>query len=516
MPRKAKTTEEFQNELNIKYPDKYTIIGEYKNAKTKLKIKYNKCGHENMVIPSNLLGGYGCPICNNENRVSHEEFLEKVKKKNLSNRYEFLSEYKNSVLPIKIRHKECGHIEELTSIQILKGVRCGVCYPSKLDEDIFMSRLREIYGDEYSLVSDYKTFKDNVVLKHNKCGNSFEVAPSTIFKEKHDLCPYCKTNNGGKLIVGLNDIHTARPDLEKYLYDLNDAFKYAYGSNKKIMWKCPDCGHEFERAISNVNMRGFSCELCGNKTSYGERFIMAMFDMLQVVYKPQFLPDWGNGRRYDFLLHYNERDYIIEVDGGFHYVDNNMSGMTANEVRDIDNIKDKLAIDNGYSIIRIDYNYEHNDKYTYIVKSVMDSELSKLFDLSKIDFGEVDKIANKSLTVEIAGLWNNLKEKSIYELNKQTGMSVETLRTLLYRASDIGLIDESKDDIIKLNRMHGYLMLNNKPHKVMCNETGEIFDSFSAADKKYHASLTNYFRFNGKASGHLEDGTRLTWTLIEY
>ena len=54
MPRKAKTTEEFQNELNEKYPDKYTIIGDYKNAKTKVKIRYNKCGHENDSRPSNF------------------------------------------------------------------------------------------------------------------------------------------------------------------------------------------------------------------------------------------------------------------------------------------------------------------------------------------------------------------------------------------------------------------------------------------------------------------------------
>lgn len=516
MPRKPKTTEEFQNELNIKYPDKYTIIGEYVNAKTKVKIRYNSCGHENIVIPSNLLAGCGCPICNNENRVSNEEFLEKVRKKNLDDKYEFLSEYKNSTSPIKIRHKECGHIEELTSIQILNGVRCSICHPNKLDENIFTSRLNEMYGDEYSLISDYKTFKDLVVLRHNKCGNTFEISPSTIFKDKHDLCPYCKQNKGGKLIVGLNDIHTTRPDLEMYLFDINDAYKYTSNSNKKIKWKCPDCGHVFERAIGNISARGFSCELCGNKTSYGERFIMAMFDELQVNYKPQFIPDWGNGRRYDFLLHYDSCKYIIEVDGGWHYVDNKMSGQTAIETRNIDILKENLALSNGYYVIRLDYNYGNNNKYVYFLNSIMESKLSELYDLSNIDFNQIDIIANKSMVIRVADLWNALEEKSMYELKKQINLYDDGLRKLLYRASEIGLISESKDEIINLNRMHGYLMLDNKPHKVKCNETGEIFDSFSSADKKYHASLTNYFRINGKTSGHLEDGTRLTWTLLEY
>lgn len=61
-----KTTKEFKEEILKKYNNKYTILGEYVNARTKIKVRHNckKCNyHEWEITPNNLLYGYGCPVC---------------------------------------------------------------------------------------------------------------------------------------------------------------------------------------------------------------------------------------------------------------------------------------------------------------------------------------------------------------------------------------------------------------------------------------------------------------------
>lgn len=59
---KWKTTSSFQTELNKKYGDKYTVLGEYKKAREPLLVRDNDCGHEFMISPDNLLRGRGCPL----------------------------------------------------------------------------------------------------------------------------------------------------------------------------------------------------------------------------------------------------------------------------------------------------------------------------------------------------------------------------------------------------------------------------------------------------------------------
>lgn len=61
-----KTTKEFKKEIYSKFNDKYKILGEYVNAKTKIKVRHNcdKCNyHEWETIPNRLLNGQSCPVC---------------------------------------------------------------------------------------------------------------------------------------------------------------------------------------------------------------------------------------------------------------------------------------------------------------------------------------------------------------------------------------------------------------------------------------------------------------------
>jgi len=59
-----KTHKEFINEVNNKIPH-IKILGKYINRKTKILVNNIKCNHDPwLVTPTNLLSGCGCPICN--------------------------------------------------------------------------------------------------------------------------------------------------------------------------------------------------------------------------------------------------------------------------------------------------------------------------------------------------------------------------------------------------------------------------------------------------------------------
>lgn len=78
---KRKTKEEFQRDLNRLYGDKYEVLGEYVNNKTKIKIfchNKNANGQEHGIFyikPNDLICGHGCKRCVHSKL---EEEIEKI------------------------------------------------------------------------------------------------------------------------------------------------------------------------------------------------------------------------------------------------------------------------------------------------------------------------------------------------------------------------------------------------------------------------------------------------------
>ena len=59
-----KTTREFKQEVYNLVGNEYSVLGEYINNKTKIKMKHNLCGHEFEMTPNSFLsGGNRCREC---------------------------------------------------------------------------------------------------------------------------------------------------------------------------------------------------------------------------------------------------------------------------------------------------------------------------------------------------------------------------------------------------------------------------------------------------------------------
>ena len=97
---------------------------------------------------------------------------------------------------------------------------------------------------------------------------------------------------------------------------------------------------------------------------------------------------------------------IIEMDGGFHYIDNNLSGQTANKTQEIDNYKELKAKEHNIEVIRIDCNYEHDDKFEYIKNNIIHSKLNNILELNNVNWLKIDEQSQKALVKEVCDYWH--------------------------------------------------------------------------------------------------------------
>lgn len=103
---KKKTHKDFVEELLIKNPN-IKVLGEYINARTKIKVQCLIDDHIWYATPDNLLRGYGCPKCagnavktqnefKNELAITHPEIT-------------LLSQYVKSNEKVHVLCNDCGN-----------------------------------------------------------------------------------------------------------------------------------------------------------------------------------------------------------------------------------------------------------------------------------------------------------------------------------------------------------------------------------------------------------------------
>ena len=299
-----------------------------------------------------------------------------------------------------------------------------------------------------------KTHKENQKWYKCKCN----VCSGEVFLEENHLhrgrgCPCC---DGRVIIKGINDISTLRPDLNIFFVDINDSYNYGLGSHKEVKCKCPMCGEIKNIKIYNLTNKGFVCKKCNiNKSSLPEKimnYVLKTFKESNYIddYDTEKVFDWckfynpykkiETFGRYDFVIEKNK--IIIEMDGRFHKNYNEMNGQSVEESKFIDNIKDKLAKDNGFKVIRIDCNYKNNEPFTFIKNNIIKSDLKNYFKINTINWDICLKYINNysdNILNSICEYWNNNKNKTVSDLALYFNKDRETIRKNLKIGSDIGL-----------------------------------------------------------------------------
>ena len=369
----------------------------------------------------------------------------------------------------------------------------------------------ELFSNEFSLESEYIKQNIPITVKHKKCGYKFNILPQSVSRNKSCVCPKCNPSAIKHVIKGINDIATTNPELVHLFKNKEDAYKYKKWSKQYTCYICPCCGNEYYLQIQNVTKAGkVPCDICNDGFSYPNKFMANLLSQLNIAYEKEYSPDWISPKKYDFYFQINNKNYIVEMDGGLGH--GNSFGKPFQKHLDdgitIDKYKDKMAKNHSISVIRIDCNYT-SKRFEYITNSILNSYLAELFDLNAIDFKKCDLASNDNIfKAVLIDLQNGLYDTKVLSRKHKLGES--TIRNYINTAIESNIVSQKAVNQYRFESRKKKIS-DSKNQKVLCIETNEIFDSYKDANKKYRAALSQYFNKNGKSSGKLPDGTKLTW-----
>lgn len=276
-----------------------------------------------------------------------------------------------------------------------------------------------IFSDKYS-----------ISCHCNKCGQIFE-------KRKDKLQQGCPVCSNQKLVQGVNDMATTAPWMLKYLADKNDGYKYMKASNKKILFRCPDCGNERKINISHVYTYGYTCTFCGDKISKPNKFVRNLLPYLpveNVIY--EYISFWTDGRKYDAYFEYNGNKYVVEMDGDQHRENSEWGDAQTQKANDI--YKNELAKNNGVNMIRIDcYRYD----YQAIIKQFEQSSISELIKQSNVDWNKIIENVESNLFHKVCEFYNSNPTLKTSQIAKEFNISRHTVYRYLVQGNLINLCD---------------------------------------------------------------------------
>lgn len=312
-------------------------------------------------------------------------------------------------------------------------------------------------------------------------------------------CPVC---NNKIVIKGINDVATTHPEIAKYFENVEETYTTTYSSGKKKRMRCPKCGHVKLDSPNHISYFGFSCPCCSDGVSYPNKFMSKLLQELNEEFDREIFFEWckfpsyvDNNNLdfgiYDFVI--PSKRIIIEMDGELGHGRNIMNTtrkqrrvFSVDETIYRDSIKDKLAITNGYKVIRIDCVYDKpNNRYKIISNNIKKSELSNIYDLEKINFDDIDKYClNNSYIIDASELWNN--GLTISQICKEIRLSPTTVTSYLKFGSKIGICNYNTKNSAKRSTATSNI---RSPYMVLIGQTKQVFDSF----KEMHIYYKNNY-----------------------
>jgi hypothetical protein len=272
----------------------------------------------------------------------------------------------------------------------------------------------------------------------NVCGwTDGAIAESDLKEGKGCSCCYGRT-----AVLGINTIW----DTDKWMYYLGiseeDAKTHTYRSSEKVKVTCPDCKTIEYKIISNIyKNKSISCT-CSDKIPYGEKLTFSLFKQLGLIFKTQLNKStfkWIGKYKYDFYFELNGEPFVTETHGLQHYEE--CTGNWKNKLKEqqkIDSIKKQLALDNGIkeeNYIVIDCRKSELKWIRDNENGILNSRLNELFDLSTIDWVEVENFTLSNLVKIACEHKRNNSELTCNDIGTLMGYCDGTIRKWLKQGS---------------------------------------------------------------------------------
>lgn len=305
-----------------------------------------------------------------------------------------------------------------------------------------------------------------------ECSHDGTKAETTI-KNNHG-CPCCDN----KVIIPHVNSIVAKEEthwmVDYFQGGYDEAKLYSYSSDKKVYFKCPDCGTIKDKPMSISSLyrrKGISC-ICSDSISYPEKVGIVIFHLMDNDCVYQYKPTWGQGKIYDFYLpNYN---MIIELHGEQHY--NPRGYMIDTPIKENDIFKKKLAKFNGVEFYHeVDCRYS---SFNWIVENILKI---KELDFSKINMKKVFENAEKNMVKEVCNYKKLNSKVTTKELCDTFCLSSYAIHTYLRKGSELGWCDY---DLQENNREKKSMLFKTKnpnpPKRVLVLKDEEIVGEYDS------------------------------------
>lgn len=169
----------------------FEVRGQYEGNEIPVLMYHENCGREFTVRPNNFKRRRTCSLCSGKLKKTTPQFKREVKSL-VGDEYIVLGQYKTAKENILIKHETCKSKYEVTPDDFLNGgTRCPICAGNrKRTNKQFEKMIKEITASEYEFIGEYVNSKTPTTFIHVSCGTVFEKKPE-YFTLDELRCPKC-------------------------------------------------------------------------------------------------------------------------------------------------------------------------------------------------------------------------------------------------------------------------------------------------------------------------------------
>lgn len=289
--------------------------------------------------------------------------------------------------------------------------------------------------------------------------------------------------------VSLWSIEKVRP----YITNIKEAKELTSQSDKIIKIHCSDCNTKKTTRVATLVNQGMSC-MCSSGISFPELFFIGYLEVKNIKYDYQVKYKNLNDRRYDFRIELNGVTHLLETHGEQHFLTEDRGHYKVETIQESDNIKRQYAKDNNINLIKLDC---RKSNFDFIKKSIEGN--SVLPDIEIKDIPSILELIEKNKRYPV----------SIIIKYYNNGFSTFQISEKL----DINRVVIG--NILKKNNVK---MRTTSSKKVICVETGIVYESITVAKNKTGVSVSNISEVcigKRKSAGkHPITGEKLTWKFV--